>query len=426
MYTDCLTEIQGDNADHLRLVEALKTKPIRKQNAQAMAKFKKEHLDAYLKTLQGPVKRTAQTREDYTITWQNGPTVTSKVGRELKVEFWADGEMTYAHTLSGDGHWCKPATEWYRDWTIAIDGKQHRLDINQAEVLIQFNSSSLGDTLSWIEPCVEFKQKHNLKKLYIATHKNWLFDQDHYALRGIEFVKPGTMPETVKASWAIGVYMEDPPGTAWFPNRNKRDWRKIYLGDIASDHLGVKQIMKSPKLTYSGKHTQSKPYICIATQSTAQAKYWNNPTGWQELIDDYNSRGYDVYHVSKEGTDLKGVIQGPEAMDKTYKLINGAESFIGISSGLSWLAWCTKTPIILISGFTPEECEFNDARTLRIINKDVCNGCWAWDHFNRGDWNWCPTGKGTERHFECTKSITSQSVLDQINQWQKSSQLTEA
>ena len=90
---------------------------------------------------------------------------------------------------------------------------------------------------------------------------------------------------------------------------------------------------------------------------------------------------------------------------------------VGISSGLSWFSWACDVPVVLISGFTPEECEFQNEKTLRIINKNVCNSCWAWDHFNRGDWNWCPTGKGNDRHFECTKTITSQMVIDQINNW---------
>jgi hypothetical protein len=34
--------------------------------------------------------------------------------------------------------------------------------------------------------------------------------------------------------------------------------------------------------------------------------------------------------------------------------------------------------------------------------------------FDRGDWYWCPVFKGTERQFECHKSITAEMVIDQI------------
>ena len=424
MYTDSITHIQGDSTDPLRLVEMLQNPIQRKQNPEAMAQFKQEHIDAYLKTLQGPVKRATHSRDEYTVTWHNGPKVTSQTGRELKVQFLADGKTVYSHTLSGVGHWCRPSDEWYRDWTVLVNGLEHRLELAGGRAMVQFDSSSLGDTLSWIEPCVAFKNQHGLEVLYLATHKNWLFDQDHYRAQGIEFIAPGEWPQDAIAKWNIGVHMQDPPGQAWFPHKNKRDWRKIYLGDIASDHLGVATVTKAPKLQYTGQHQQDRPYICIATQSTAQAKYWNNPTGWQELIDHYTAKGYDVYHLSKEGNNnLTGYIQAAEDLAEVYKLLQGAERFYGISSGLSWFAWATDVPITLISGFTPEECEFLDDRTVRVINKSVCNSCWAWDHFNRGDWHWCPSHKGTDRHYECTKQISLADVLEaetkHNNKWLK-------
>ena len=34
--------------------------------------------------------------------------------------------------------------------------------------------------------------------------------------------------------------------------------------------------------------------------------------------------------------------------------------------------------------------------------------------FDKGDWNWCPVNKGTEKQFECHKSITPEMVINQI------------
>ena len=420
MYTGALTEIVGDiTEDLLRLQEMLQAPKQERNNVYTMKRFKQEHLDLYLKTVKGPVKR-AQSGNYFTITWDNGPKVTSKVGRAIEVDFQIDGKSIYSHTLQGDGHWCKPAIEYFSMWKVYIDGKLVAETPTEGTVqILRFDSSSLGDTLAWVEPAVEFKNKYGLKKMYLATHKNWLFDKDYYADQGIEFITPGEWPEDAVALWASGVYMEEVGGRVWFDNKNKRDWRKIYLGDIASDAFGVGQVMKAPKLTYTGKHTQEKPYICIATASTAQAKYWNNPTGWQELINHYNNKGYDVYHISKEDTHLTGLKNAPEGLDKVYQLLQGAEVFYGISSGLSWFAWATDVPIVLISGFTPEVCEFDDERTLRIINKDVCNSCWFNHHFDRGDWNWCPEHKGSERHFECTKSISAKDVISQVEAWEQ-------
>ena len=417
MYTGQLVEITGNLEEDLSaLKQALESPKQTRTNEYTMARFKKEHLNLYMQTLNGPQKRS-QDGKAYTITWDAGPKVTSKIGRALECDFHIDGVSVYKHTLNGEGHWCKPDIQYVVDWKVYIDGEEVTLDW-QAPQIIQFDSSSLGDTLSWVEPCVEFKNAHNMDKLYVATHKNWLFDVEHYHNQGIEFILPGEWPEDAVALWRVGVYMEDVGGQVWFPNKNKRDWRKIYLGDIATDALGIDQVMRAPKLVYSGKTEQKRPYICIATASTAQAKYWNNEHGWQGLIDHYKGKGYDVYHVSKEETHLRGLKKAPEDLKDVYRLLQGAELFFGISSGLSWFAWATDVPVVLISGFTPEVCEFDDEKTLRIINKKVCNSCWFDKHFDRGDWNWCPEHKGSERQFECTKEITTQDVVKAVEAWQ--------
>lgn len=419
MYAGQLIEIQEDATNPHRLVEALQQPINRKLPKYPIADFQHQHLQCYKHLALKEPNRQHHQRQDWTITWQNGPRVESQTTQPLNVKFWVEDELVYETTLPTKGHWARPAVEWYRPWRVEINGQSHTLDLAGGEALIRFASSSLGDTLSWVESAVDFRRHHQLNRVWLQTYKNWLFDQDYYRAQGIEFIAPGEEPTVeVKAEWTIGVHMQDPPGQAWFPSRNKRDWRKIYLGDIATDHLGLPSIKRPPKLAYRGKHHQTKPYICIATQSTAQAKYWNNPTGWQELINHYVAKGWDVYHLSKEGTGLTGCIQAPEALDEVYSLLQGAEFFVGISSGLSWFAWATQVPIVLISGFTPVECEFLDERTLRIINKSVCNSCWAWEHFNRGDWWWCPSHKGTERQFECTKTISAASVIQQITDWQ--------
>ena len=91
-----------------------------------------------------------------------------------------------------------------------------------------------------------------------------------------------------------------------------------------------------------------------------------------------------------------------------------SELFIGISSGLSWLAWGADVPVVLISGFTDIYTE-PLIGVNRLINKDVCNSCWSNYDFDPGDWNWCPVHKGTDKQFECSKNITSKDVIKEIN-----------
>ena len=88
--------------------------------------------------------------------------------------------------------------------------------------------------------------------------------------------------------------------------------------------------------------------------------------------------------------------------------------FIGIGSGLSWLAWTLNIPTVLISGFSDPISEFEGEDVVRIFNNSVCNSCFNRHKFDPGDWNWCPDQRGTERQFECTKSITGKMVINKI------------
>jgi autotransporter strand-loop-strand O-heptosyltransferase len=86
--------------------------------------------------------------------------------------------------------------------------------------------------------------------------------------------------------------------------------------------------------------------------------------------------------------------------------------FIGLSSGLSWLAWACGKPVVMISGFTDIWNEFYTP--YRVHNKNVCNSCWNDSNhkFDPANWLWCPRNKD----FECSKQITFEMVKEKINQ----------
>jgi hypothetical protein len=53
--------------------------------------------------------------------------------------------------------------------------------------------------------------------------------------------------------------------------------------------------------------------------------------------------------------------------------------------------------------------------TIRIKTpQGKCTGCFNTHKLDPGDWNWCPLHKGTERQFECSKSITPEQVIEEI------------
>jgi autotransporter strand-loop-strand O-heptosyltransferase len=250
-----------------------------------------------------------------------------------------------------------------------------------------------------------------------STFQNELFKKQY---KEIEFVEPGTNVDNLYSLYRLGMfYKTENDGTRHINiEHHSSDPKLEPLTKIASDILGLDYEEVRTKLPKLGKKKQKR--VCIGIHSTAQSKYWNNPNGWQDVVDYLKENGYEVRLLSREedgymgNKNPKGITQQPiGSLETIMKTLQESELFIGISSGLSWLSWATETPTIIISGFTDVDLEPLDGVT-RIINKNVCNSCWSKHEFNPGDWNWCPELKDTERQFECSKSITSEQVIDEI------------
>ncbi len=119
--------------------------------------------------------------------------------------------------------------------------------------------------------------------------------------------------------------------------------------------------------------------------------------------------------VQKEPCDLKGVISmsGNHPIQTRIQQIKHSLLFIGLGSGLSWLAWALSKPVVLISGFSLPYTEFVQ-HCERVINTDVCHGCWNDERFTfvRGYWDWCPVHNGTDHQFECSRAITPDQAIE--------------
>ena len=215
------------------------------------------------------------------------------------------------------------------------------------------------------------------------------------------------------ATFNIGYYFND---TQW---HHPADPRTQPLAKVAADILGLDYTEIRPALLKrQATSDQITPYVCIATASTAQCKHWLHENGWQDVIDYLNTQGYGVMVVQKEDTSLSNIIDrtGDRPLTERIAQIDNAKMFIGLGSGLSWLAWALEKPVVLISGFSEPYTEFQ-SDCERVINTSVCNGCWndTAYAFDRDDWNWCPRHKGTSRQFECSTTITSDMVIDAVN-----------
>lgn len=103
----------------------------------------------------------------------------------------------------------------------------------------------------------------------------------------------------------------------------------------------------------------------------------------------------------------------PGSLKQMIIEMRSAAFFVGVGSGLSWLAWACDIPVVLISGFSEKYTEFKCERVGQNDSK-VCSGCFNRSKIDSDNWNWCPDFSGTERRFECTKEISSENVINSI------------
>ncbi len=266
-------------------------------------------------------------------------------------------------------------------------------------VLIAFESSSLGDTIAWIPYCEEFKKTYNCDVI-VSTFKNFLF-KDAYP--DMEFVEPGTTVDNIVALFRLGWF--------WDKNREPVNPVTIPLQQTASNILRVNGAEMRPRIIdLPGVLLENDKYVCISTRSTSECKHWDK---WPELIQRLKEKGYRVIELSKEADEYGAERLINTSLESVINHLNGCEFYIGLSSGISWLAWGLGVDVVMIANFTKANHEFE---CVRVENRSVCNGCWNDPKFkfNKGDWNWCPENEDTPRQFECHRSISVDDVIDKL------------
>jgi autotransporter strand-loop-strand O-heptosyltransferase len=293
----------------------------------------------------------------------------------------------------------------------------HIFDARDRAVLIQFPAGALGDTLAWFPAAEHFARLHGCR-LTVAMRARFipLLAPMYHSITFITAAEAD--PAAFYATYRVMLYFGD-DGHAHQPF----DYQLISLHHAAAHLLGVPPADDPPKLVdVDARRPIEAPYVCIATQSTAHCKLWNNPSGWREVIAALRASGYQVVCIDQkpvEGRDLAwnhiphGAQDetGDRPLEERLHWLKHAAFFIGLSSGLSWLAWAAGTPTVLISGFTHPLTEF--PTPYRVINTHACNSCWNDTRlrFDHQDYFWCPRHKGTSRAYECSRLITAAQVI---------------
>ncbi len=422
MFDEYITPIKSNNYEDIKntLLELLNSN--KTYEIDTKRDFKKELLDFYKevnnvsKTLNNPITKSYKVNNHFVV----NPFI-EIVGEEetnFEITFIDEGGNVIYQNNIPINSWVKLNREYYTKWTIRVKEDNsvifsNILNLENRRVYISFGSKSLGDSLAWIPYCEEFRKKHNCE-LIVSTFLNDLF-KDQYP--NIKFVEPGETVYDIYAQYQLGWFYNE--NGEFDSNKHPFDFKKQPLQKTATDILGLDYVEIRPELKLPNKPKKKK--VGIGFHSTAQAKYWNNPDGWQVVIDYLDSLGYECMIYSKEGNGYmnnfypKGVtIYKGGNLQEVIDDLSTCEFFVGLGSGLSWLAWSIKLPVVLVSGFSEKWAE-TKLDTYRVINEDVCHGCFNNDRLNAGDWNWCPLHKGTNRQFECTKEISSDIVIKEIN-----------
>lgn len=298
---------------------------------------------------------------------------------------------------------------------------KHTFNAEGKQVLIQLPIGTLGDTIAWFSYVERFQQKHKCK--IVVSMATFIADIWRKQYPDITFIgKEETKNYSPYACYYLGLFFQN--NTTHQPY----DFRYVGLHKTAGLILGLEHPDLDdlpPRVDLTAPRQIKEPYVCIAAKASSQPKMWNNPHGWREVVSYLKDAGYRVLCIDKaqeEGFETtwnympfgSEDFTGNKSLQERINLIKDADFFIGLSSGLSWLAWMCKVPVVMISGFTEPANEFYTP--YRIINTQVCHGCWnnTRNEFNHSDYLWCPEFKELGKKFECTKAITGQQVIRMI------------
>ncbi|BAU37222.1 glycosyl transferase [Acetobacter pasteurianus NBRC 101655] len=332
----------------------------------------------------------------------------------------------------------RSSKRWYVRFGITVwqdhtaeDGKvtstqvfSHAYDSKDKQVLIIFPVGTLGDTLAWVPYATRFAEVRQarvtcaMSELLIPLFQN---AYPHINFVTHDDVRTNKLTEQAYATYYLGLFFDD-AACDWQPS----DFRLVGLHKTAAYILGVSTKEEPAKISFPDEGRPiEEPYVCIAAQASSQCKYWNNPTGWDEVIKWLKAQGYRVICIDQKTVHGTGIVwnhipygaedqTGSRPLTERARWLKHAAFFIGLGSGLSWLAWSTGTPVVMIAGFSHPTTEFETP--FRIINWHTCNSCWndPKERFDHHDFLWCPRHANTPRQFECTRLITAQQVIAKI------------
>jgi autotransporter strand-loop-strand O-heptosyltransferase len=295
-------------------------------------------------------------------------TITGNHEQTYRVVF-QDGELPISSGYCRNNQTIIARTkQWFTQWFIIVYDENDLVvftDTFQPRdkvIFVKIDAYALGDTIAWIPYVEEFRKKHNCNVICSTFHNDILVK----AYPDIMFAKPNTQIENIYAQYYIGASNEENP--YYTPIKvNEHP-----LQAVAASILGLKPMEIRPDLTQQISHIPSRiegEYVTLSEFGSAENKHWKGD--WQKVVNYFIEKGIEVVVVSKEKTSLTGVTDksGDFPLEERMVDLKHAKMHLGVSSGLSWLAWSLGTHVVMISDVTPSWHEFNTDITRLNANK---------------------------------------------------------
>ncbi len=307
--------------------------------------------------------------------------------------------------------------KYYIHWHIEVwrDGEkcfEHIFDPHGQRIYLVNTSSAIGDSLAFM-PYIGAVREYYDGEVYYYTpqHMQELIQRFYPEVHQSE----GILPDTY-ATFLFGAGINAP---MFMPCEG----RLVRMDRIGQIILNLPE--PAPLPPWPARPRQiAEPYVCVGVQASSLTKCWLYPHGWEQVTAALRAAGYRVLCIDKERRTATGPyvaecppgaedLTGDRPLTERAELLAHAAFFIGLPSGLSWLAHSVGCPVIMVGGFSYPWHEFTGA--YRVYNRLACFGCLN-DVSENAYTHSCPRWSQDSPHFlECGRSITPPMVIAAVN-----------
>ena len=334
----------------------------------------------------------------------------------VKVSDFDSGQIFFDKYISGGR--LVSLDQYFVRWQVEVflDEQKifsHVLNLEGQPVTIMFkNIPVLGDLIAFLPYIREFKKYHRCK-LSICMHDKF---PEFVAQLYPDIPQIDKVDFKTYATYYPAMFMSHLPIVPV-------DTRQMPLNRMGGMLLGINYLPPKAVFEPTAPPVTDEPYVCIAVQAAVARKAWLYPGGWDVVVDYLKNLGYRVFCIDREATSTtdgytvckpEGAedFTGEHSLLERANMLYHAEFFIGLGSGLTWIADAVGCPVVMICGFSQDWCEFYTP--YRVANRKVCNGCFNDIRVAYLVPKPCPHHRNTPRELECQKKISPRMVINAI------------